>query len=86
MAAENTLAPTIRAGPSPIEQTMSIGVAIRVRSVYLSAKGKALVKRMNKTAMRVLEGIVANTTMDDLLQLQELLETSKLNATERINT
>ena len=57
----------------------------RVRSVHLTAKGKALVKKMNRTAIRVLEGVFTGTTRDDLLHLQKLLETIKFNATELVD-
>ncbi len=53
----------------------------RVRRVYLTAKGKRLVKKMNATAIEVLEGIFAGTTQRDLQALKKTLETIKSNAT-----
>ena len=52
----------------------------RVRSLHLTNKGKALVKRMNKTAVRVLEGIFSGMTHTDMQRMQKLLETIKSNA------
>ena len=52
----------------------------RVRSVFLTNKGKALVKEMDQTAKQVLEEIFAGTTKGELAQLYDLLETIKANA------
>ena len=52
----------------------------RVRAVFLTDKGSALVRRMNKTAVRVLEQVFAGTTQRDRQQLHELLETLKTNS------
>jgi MarR family transcriptional regulator for hemolysin len=54
----------------------------RMRSILLTKTGKALVKKMNKTAVQVLENIFTGTTQRELQQLRRLLETIKFNATE----
>jgi len=54
----------------------------RVRAVFLTDKGSALVRQMNKTAVRVLEQVFAGTTQRDRQQLHELLETLKTNSAE----
>lgn len=54
----------------------------RVRAVFLTDKGSALVRRMNKTAVRVLEQVFAGTTLADRQQLHQLLETLKANSAE----
>jgi MarR family transcriptional regulator for hemolysin len=54
----------------------------RVRAVFLTDKGSALVRQMNKTAVRVLEQVFAGTTPADRQQLQQLLETLKANSAE----
>ena len=57
----------------------------RVRQVCLTRKGKRLVKKMNATAIQVLEDIFNGTTKQDLVTLQNLLETIKSNATALAN-
>jgi MarR family transcriptional regulator for hemolysin len=54
----------------------------RVRAVFLSDKGSALVRQMNKTAVRVLEQVFAGTTPADRQQLHQLLEGIKTNSSE----
>lgn len=54
----------------------------RVRAVFLTDSGRALVRKMNRIAGEVLEGIFAGTSERDRDQLQRLLETIKSNATE----
>jgi MarR family transcriptional regulator for hemolysin len=54
----------------------------RVRAVFLSEKGQALIKHMNSTAVQVLQQIFANTTNKDREQLRELLETIKTNTSD----
>ncbi|MDH3640931.1 MAG: MarR family transcriptional regulator [Gammaproteobacteria bacterium] len=54
----------------------------RVRAVFLTDKGSALVRQMNKTAVRVLEQVFAGTTPADRQQLHRLLGTLKTNSTE----
>ena len=54
----------------------------RVRAVFLTDKGSALVRQMNKTAVRVLEQVFAGTTPADRQQLHQLLETLKANSAE----
>ncbi len=53
----------------------------RVRSVFLSQKGRSLVRKMNRTATRVLEDVFARVSGDDLRALKETLEVVKANAT-----
>ena len=54
----------------------------RVRAVFLTDKGNALVRQMNKTAVRVLEQVFAGTTQADRLQLHQLLDDIKTNSSE----
>ena len=53
----------------------------RVRSVFLSQKGRSLVRKLNRTATRVLEDVFARVSGDDLRALKETLEVVKANAT-----
>lgn len=53
----------------------------RVRSVFLSQKGRSLVRKMNRTATRVLEDVFARVSGEDLRALKETLEVVKANAT-----
>ena len=52
----------------------------RVRSVYLTSKGEALVRAMNRTAGQVLKEVFANISEEEISQLQKILQTIKLNA------
>lgn len=54
----------------------------RVRAVFLTDKGSALVRQMNKTAVRVLEQVFDGTTPADRQQLHQLLGTLKANSAE----
>jgi MarR family transcriptional regulator for hemolysin len=54
----------------------------RVRAVFLTDKGSALVRQMNKTAVRVLEQVFAGTTPADRQQLRQLLDIIKSNSSE----
>ena len=54
----------------------------RVRAVFLTDKGSALVRQMNKTAVQVLEQVFAGTTRRDRQQLHQLLEAIKANTAE----
>jgi len=58
----------------------------RVRAVFLTKRGTALVKRMNKTAVQVLEGVFTGTTQRDLQHLHKLLQTIKSNSSEIVST
>ena len=53
----------------------------RVRSVFLSQKGRSLVRKMNRTATRVLEDVFARVSGDDLRALKETLDVVNANAT-----
>ncbi len=52
----------------------------RVRSVYLTSKGEALVRGMNRTAGQVLKEVFANISEEEISQLQKILQTIKVNA------
>ena len=52
----------------------------RIRAVFLTREGRALVKQMNATAVAVLDRIFAGTTRANRKKLQRLLETIKMNA------
>jgi len=54
----------------------------RVRAVFLTDSGSALVRKMNKIAAEVLDGVFDGTSASDRAQLHSLLETIKNNATE----
>ena len=54
----------------------------RVRAVFLTERGSALVRRMNRIAAGVLDGIFAGTSERDRKRLHQLLDTIKSNATE----
>ena len=58
----------------------------RMRAVFLTNKGEALVKQMNKTAKGVLEGVFAGASQRDLEQLQRSLGMIKTNAAEIANS
>ena len=53
----------------------------RVRAVFLSRKGRALVKEMNRTAIGMLDRIFADLSMHDRKKLHKLLGVIKFNAT-----
>jgi len=52
----------------------------RVRSVYLTSKGEALVRGMNSTAGQVLKEVFANISEEEISQLEKILQTIKFNA------
>jgi DNA-binding MarR family transcriptional regulator len=54
----------------------------RVRAVFLTESGSALVRKMNRIAAEVLDGVFAGTSASDREQLYALLEIIKNNATE----
>lgn len=54
----------------------------RVRAVFLTDSGSALVRKMNTIATDVLEGIFSGTSTADRAHLHSLLGTIKNNATE----
>jgi len=54
----------------------------RMKAVFLSKKGEALVKQMNSTAVQVLKQVFANTTNKERKLLRDVLETIKTNTTE----
>lgn len=54
----------------------------RVRAVFLTDTGNALVRKMNEIAADVLDSVFDGTSMADRALLQTLLETIKNNATE----
>lgn len=54
----------------------------RVRAVFLTEHGSALVRKMNRIAAKVLDGIFDGTSTQDREHLHALLETIKNNATE----
>ena len=58
----------------------------RLRAVFLSRQGRALVKRMNETAVAVLDRIFTGTTPADRECLKRLLETIKTNASTMIES
>ncbi len=53
----------------------------RVRAVFLTEDGRAVVRRMNRIAAAVLDDIFAGTSRRDRSQLKRLLNTIKVNAT-----
>lgn len=53
----------------------------RIRAVFLTESGSALVRKMNKIAADVLDGVFVGTSASDREQLQTLLQTIKNNAT-----
>lgn len=52
----------------------------RVRSIYLTSKGEALVRGMNRTAGQVLKEVFANISEEEISQLEKILQTIKFNA------
>ena len=54
----------------------------RVRAVFLTENGSALVRKMNRIASGVLDGVFAGTSAADRAGLHSLLEMIKNNATE----
>ena len=52
----------------------------RIRTVHLTAKGRSLVKRMNKIAIGVLETLFTGISRKELQSMQQALERIKLNA------
>lgn len=54
----------------------------RLRAVFLTGDGSALVRKMNKIASGVLDGVFAGTSASDRAGLHALLEVIKNNATE----
>jgi DNA-binding MarR family transcriptional regulator len=54
----------------------------RIRAVYLTENGSALVRKMNRIASGVLDGVFAGTSASDRAGLHSLLETIKNNAAE----